>query len=172
MRLIFRHHSMQARQRLLQRIAQQLKTPNLSGSPTNVETILDYNPTVVIGWSSKNVALIHRIIDILNWSIFIMSTGELDFESFRRTFFSEIDNVKDAVLLSIVRFSSLVYREILAPQFKTELTPEEKAIKIAMLMKAIPSILQISNNEVGGLLKTKIGGNLKENLMGILPMIK
>lgn len=175
--------SILGRLKLLLKIAQETTTPdptaqdgptNVSGNPSDVD-LVTYFPSVSLAWGAQNLSSIQRVINILNQSIYILSNGQMDFNKLRVQYFN-VDTSKypDATLRAAVVFSQLLYSKVLTNKgqpFTIALQPQDKATVISFLTQNINSS-NIPAGPVNNFLRTKIGGNLKENIVGALATIK
>lgn len=146
----------------------------VAGDPTPVD-IVTYFASVSQAWGPANLNFIQQIVNILNYSIYVFSSGQLDFNRLRIGQFSvDASKFPDAVLMAVVRLSQMVYNRILTnagQPFTAPLTPEDKKARINQMVQTINSS-NIPAGAINNFLRTKIGGNLKEMLLSVLPLIK
>jgi hypothetical protein len=169
--------SIKNRIKLLQKIAQTGRVntpPTVSGDPTaaNVTSLF---PQFTIGWGSNNSIYIQGIINVLNYSIYALSNGALDFNKLRTQNFSFDDSkFPDPILRAIINLTHAVYSKILThggQTFKAALTAEEKK-DIIDLLKQNVSTSAIPDGGINNYLNSKIGGSLKSTLNNYLSNIK
>lgn len=155
------------------KLAQTTEQPGvqtLSGSPSAVDI-----SNAVLGFGTNNMSLIQNIVNDLNWAIYVLSAGQLDFNKLKQQyFFFSNTNIPDQTLLIIVRYAKLIYTNLLTlsggnTRFNQELDQTEKIKRIDLLLYSVrvpPTA--IPDGGINNLLQTKIGGVLKTNLINNL----
>lgn len=147
----------------------------VSGSPSPMETSV-YFPSVSKAWGPENVNNIQYIINLLNQSLYVLSSGQMDLNQLRVSQFN-VDTSKypDAVIMAVVRFSQLFYHRVLTNSgnqaFDNVLTTEERKQRINQLIQYVNSSA-LPGGPINSFLKSKINGDLKELLLAGLALIK
>lgn len=169
------------RRQLLQILAQtttitQSAAPNVTtgpitvpGSPTPFDPY-SYYISMMIGWDAKNISLIRQLANTINWSLYILSNGDIDLGKLRALNFT-IDTSKysDRILLILLKFAIQMFRVIYtnsgAP-FKSTITDRDK--RVQLLKNALTNL---PDGSINNFLNQKIGGNPKIVLLNIISQI-
>jgi hypothetical protein len=163
-----------ARMRIIRRIAQTAAAPvaptaSVSGSPTPID-ITTFFPMVIKTWGPDNLAKIQQMVNILNSAIYILSAGQMDFNTLRSQAFNvDASKYPDQTLSAIVKLSGVIYHQMLANQAPSLLPPQRG--QIINLIKGALNVSAIPDGSINQALQTKVG-NLKEKLNSILITIK
>jgi len=147
----------------------------VSGSPTKCD-VITYFPGVIKAWGPGNLHFIQKIVDVLNEGIYVLSHGQMDFNTLRISQFNAgTTKYPDRVQTNIIKFSKEIYNYLLTdlgkPFAADELVPETKKTKIAHLAGAL-STSGIPDSGINQFLQTKIGGSLKALILSQLNNIK
>jgi hypothetical protein len=171
------------RLKILQKIAQSTidlpttqvaQTTSVSGAPTSFVASNLY-PTIVSGFSSRNIGYINALADLLNTTIFYNSNGQLDLNRMKSNNFNVgLTSVPSADLKDLMGFSKALYNVVFTnhgQEFKKQLSPQEIAelinnLKNNQFLQNLPS-----TNPVGQL-GTKVEGNIKTLIVNYLSNIK
>lgn len=171
--------------RIFQKILNAQTTPTTStttsqapttvpGSPTEV-SVTTYFPTFVEAWGANFQGPVDDLLNTLNWTIFILSVGQLSLDQLRQQHFN-VDTTKypDPFLMGVVGFASMVYRLLLnsGKPFTQRVTDKRtplKALQTAITTNAkIPD--NLSNSFPQTFLQTKIG-NFKSKVISTLTQL-
>lgn len=171
------------RLKILQRIAQSTTdlptesvsaTKSISGAPTSFVASNLY-PSIVTGFSSKNIGYINALADLLNTCIFYSSDGQLDLNRMRTNNFTVgLTSVPSADLKNFMGLGKVLYNTIFTEhggEFKKQLTPQE----IQELMENLKNNIYLQNlpsTNPSGQLATKVTGNIKTLIVNYLSNIK
>lgn len=174
--------SIRGRIKLIERIAQtaapaastvQSGVPSVTGSPTTVD-IATFFPAVTKVWGSTNLAKIQTIINAINNAIYVLSGGQMDFNTLRVQYFiTDTSKYPDQVLTAIIRLAQVVYNRMLTDHAQnrvTILSPEEKSQIIIQIQRML-NTSTIPDGAINTFLQTKVG-NFKEVLNSILATIR
>lgn len=154
--------------------AQVAATQSISGAPTSFVASNIY-PTIVTGFTSRNIGYINALADLLNTCIFYSSNGQLDLNRMKTNNFSSgLTAVPSADLKNLMGFSKALYNIMFTnhgQDFKKQLSPQE----IQQLINNLENNQFIQNlpstNPVGQL-ATKVEGNIKTLIVNYLSNIK
>jgi hypothetical protein len=169
------------RKKIIERIAQQAATTapaitgptSVPGSPSSVP-INTFFPSVSIAWGANNIDKIGNIVNILNQAIFVLSNGQMDFNTLRVAYFNvDLSKYPDQTLRAIIALSQVIYTRMLSNRgqpFRQALSPIIRQQTIMLIERS----LNVSSIPAGGInqyLQTKVG-NFKEVMGSILATIK
>lgn len=103
----------------------------ISGAPR--EVVVDtYFPTFALAWGANFKAPVNELLNVLNWTIFSLSVGQMDLDSLRLNHFN-VDGSKypDAFLMGVVAFAGQVYNTMLnaGQPFTTKVANKAEIIK-------------------------------------------
>ena len=176
--------SSKVRLKILNKIAQAALPTNLPTAATSNNPVTgsppafnasDYYPSIIIGYTSKNMPWINGLMNLLNTSLFYTSSGKVHLPWMRSVNFNfGTDQVPSVDLKNIMNFTKLVYNQILTnlgQAYQQPLTPQQIAEKIRILTASQP-FNNLSQVNPSGQLSTKIGGNLKTLINNYLLQIK
>ncbi len=168
-------------QRILQILAQQAApvAPNLKSGPTTVPgspSAFDpfaYFPTIMTGWGTANVAPIRRLSNVLNTTLYVLSSGALDINRLRaNNFVVDPSQYPDIVLRGIIKYSLQVYKTIYSNNTAPFKTPVNNKAARVQALKNFLTTFQIPDGGINAFLQTRIGGNLKLIILDTLDLIK
>ena len=171
------------RLKILQKIAQSTtdlpttqvaETTSVSGAPTSFVASNLYS-SIVTGFSSRNIAYINALADLLNTAIFYSSNGQLDLNRMKANNFSVgLTAVPSADLKDLMGFSKALYNVVFTnngQEFKKQLSPQEISELINNL-KNNPFLQNLPSTNPVGQLATKVEGNIKTLIVNYLSNIK
>lgn len=167
--------SVKDRRKLIERIAQtaQPGVPSISGSPSSVD-IATFFPAVTRVWGANNLSKIQSLINALNNAIYVLSAGQMDFNTLRVQYFiTDASKFPDPVLTAIIRLAQVIYNRMLTNHAKQRIEPISIMEKQQILtqIKQMLNVSAIPDGGINNFLATKIG-NFKETLNGILSTIR
>lgn len=141
----------------------------VAGSPTTVTT--DLFPTFIQAWGTTFKGPVDELLNILNWSIYVLTLGEQDFYKLKSNDFSADATKYDAFTDSVISFSRLVFHQLLngGKAFQTQVG--DKKTPIAEIYRSISGNGRIPDTLTNvfpqSFLQTKIG-NFKPKVISIL----
>lgn len=141
----------------------------IPGSPTSVT--VDLFPTFTRAWGSNFKTPVNELLDTLNWAIYSLTAGQLDFYKLKAGNFNTVATKYDPFANAVISFSKSVYIQLLngGAAFTHEVT--DKKTPISDLYKEINSNSKIpdtlNNIFPQSFLQTKIG-NFKPKVISIL----
>lgn len=149
------------------------ETKLISGSPTNVD-INSFPNKIIFAWGNNNHTAIQKLIDLLNDTLFYLTSGQIDFYKMKNSGFITDISQYHSELKFIILLSKIIYNNILSnlgQAFENKLTSEEKK-EIIDKIKSDVSLDSIPNSGINSILQNKIGGNFKSLILNILSSIK
>lgn len=171
--------------RIFQKILNAQTTPTTStttsqapttvpGSPNEV-SVSTYFPTFVEAWGANFKGPVDDLLNTLNWTVFILSVGQLSLDQLRQQHFV-VDATKypDPFLMGTVGFAGMVYRLLLnsGKPFTQKITDKQaplETLRTAMTTNGkIPD--NLSNSFPQTFLQTKIG-NFKSKVISTLTQL-
>lgn len=163
---------MSVRIKTLQKIAQINNISLTKGNPTAVNVSMF--PSVGLAWGSQNLALIQKIIDTLNKSIYQLTNGKIDFDKLRQQNFNVDTSSYDVVAEGMLNLSKTIYQKILSNEglaYIQALNPSQKKA-IVDGIKGSAALGTIPDGGINSILSNKIGGNFKTIILNSLANIK
>jgi len=154
--------------RCLEKLAQ---TKTVSGSPPDINSIFS---NLYVGYNPNTTKQIIDLCNYLNTLIFYSSFGKYNFlQIYNNTASIGTTSIVNQDLKKIIEFTKLVIRYLFNNKlpFKQILSNEEIKNNVAML-ESNPNLITLSNINVSGQLATKIQGNPKNIILGLLQKIK
>lgn len=146
----------------------------IPGSPNEV-SISTYFPTFAEAWGANYKAPVDSLLNTLNWTIFILSTGQLSLDQLRQQHFNmDASKYPDPFLSGVVGFAAQVYRLLLnsgkpfTQRVSDKQTPLEALRTSITTNSKIPD--NLSNSFPQSFLQTKIG-NFKSKVISILTQL-
>jgi len=148
---------------------------SVPGAPTDVPVDV-YFPTFTWAWGPNFKPATNQLINILNWSMFILSQGQLSFDQLRQQNFNvDISKYPDPFLMGIIMFAKNVYYYLLnnGTPFKTQVQNKDQIIDY--LSRDIASNTKVPDSLSAtfpqSYLQTKIG-NPKPAIIALLSNMK
>lgn len=146
----------------------------IPGSPNEV-SVTTYFPSFAEAWGSSFKAPTDDLLNTLNWTIFILSIGELSLDQLRQQHFNvDASKYPDPFLMGVVGFAGQVYRLLLnngkpfVQKVSDKRTPLETLRTSITTNSKIPD--NLSNSFPQSFLQTKIG-NFKSKVISILTQL-
>lgn len=150
------------------------KTTSVSGSPPAFN-VIDYYPSIITGFQSKNVPWIVGLSNLLNTSMYYSSNGKVTLPWMRSNNFNfGTDQIPALELRNLMNFTKLVYNELftnLGQPYNNQLTSGQIIDKIHKLNSS-QFLNNLSSVQPGGQLATKVGGNVKTLIQNYLFQIR
>lgn len=150
------------------------KTPTtVSGAPPNF-IASNFFPSLILGFSSRNLPIINSIGSLLNTAIFFASDGYGSLERLREQNFSFPADQSQNDLKSLVQFAGQVNSLLFTDHgknFSSQLSPEEIANRSNSLFNSI-SLGNLSQTNPSSQLAQKVGSNVKSQFQNLLQQLK
>lgn len=175
---------MSAKLKILQRIAQTSvnqvatdavnKTKSVAGSPPTFLAASAY-PSLIIGFTAKNVPWINGLSSVLNNALYYSSNGQFNLSIMKNNnFTTDTSQIPSEDLKKIANFCKVIYQYLYTDNgkiFTQPLTTQQIADKINFLDNH-QSLNNLPMSMSSGQLTTKLGGNLKTIIKDYLLQIK
>jgi len=150
------------------------KTQTVSGSPQNFIPS-DLYPGIIIAYTSKNLPAINGLANVINLALYYSSNGQISLMSMKSSNFNiGTTNVPSQSLKNLMNFCKILYNQLFTDsgaEYKNKLTPEQIQEKITNL-KNNQFLQNLPSTNPMGQLGTKLGGNLKTEIINYLSNIK
>lgn len=151
-------------------------TPStIPGSPREV-TVDTYFPTFTQAWGSQFKEPTNELLSTLNWTIFVLSVGQMDLDNLRQNHFNvDASKYPDAFLNGAIGLGKQIYHLLLndGQPFTTQIA--DKSSVIDKLNQAVSTNSKIPDSLSGtfpqSFLQTKIG-NFKPKVISVLTRMK
>jgi hypothetical protein len=175
---------MNARIKLLNRIGQAAtgqmttdevnKMTSVAGTPP-VFLASSIYPSLIIGFTAKNVPWINGLSNVLNEALYYSSNGQVNLTIMRNNnFTTDTSQMPSEDLKNIAIFCKMVYQYLFTNKganFTQALTPQEISEKVNFLNNH-QSLNNLPVSMSSGQLTAKLGGNLKTIIKNYLLQIK
>lgn len=174
---------MKARLKILNKIAQTTttqttdavnQTNSVSGAPPEF-TATNYYPSIIIGFTSKNVPWINGLTNVLNLALFYTSNGQVNLTWMKNNNFNiGTTAIPSQDLKNIANFCKVLYQNIytnLGQNYQQPLNTQQIAEKINILNNN-QFLNNLPTTMISGQLQSKLGGNLKTIIKNYLLQIK
>jgi hypothetical protein len=154
--------------------AQVAATTPVLGAP-NPFVPSDWYPSIITGFTTRNIPIINGLANVLNMAIFYSSNGQMSLPILRqRNWIFDASQVPNADLRNLLNYAKLFYQQILTnlgENYTQALAPEQIKEKVNALQNSI-YLSQLSSAQPAGQLAMHVGGNVRELIKNYLLQIK